>query len=357
MSVKIRKRKNKNGTTSLVLDIYHNGNRKFEFLKSLTLEKGSSPTTKQKNKENLALAERIAIKKAQELSATDFDIVTDTGRKTIITDWMQSYITKYDKKDVRNMQGALNRFKDFLDNEKLTRLTFGRINEVIVSDFQDYLIKNSIGEGASSYFARFKKMMKRAYKQNLMFKNVAAEVPTKQGHARKKDTLTTEEIQLLSNTPTESNEVKKAFLFCCMSGLRWCDVKTLTWANIQKNSIVFTQNKTDEDLLINLNSTALQLLGKRGKPNDLIYNLPTANGANKTVKAWVKRAGIEKKITWHNARHSAGTNMAFHDENLLTIAAILGHTSTKHTQRYAKAAAALKQRATDNLNIDLNFQN
>ncbi|MCO5285999.1 MAG: site-specific integrase [Chitinophagaceae bacterium] len=357
MSVKIRQRKNKNGSTSLVLDIYHNGQRKFEFLKELTLQKGTSPAIKQRNKENLALAERIATKKAHELAAGDFDIVTDTGKKTEVTKWMQAYVDKYDKGDKRNMQGALNHFKTFLVENKLTGLTFGRISELVVSDFQDYLISFSKGEGASSYFARFKKMMKRAYKENMMIKNVAADVPTIVGKARKKDTLTPDEIKLLWNTPTESDQVKKAFLFCCMTGLRWCDVSMLKWHNIQKESIVISQSKTDEDVTINMNGTALQLIGKRGKPDQLVFELPTANGANKTVKAWVRRAGIQKEITWHNARHSAGTNLAFNGENLLTIAAILGHTSTKHTQRYVKAAQALKQRATDGLSVDLNPEN
>lgn len=357
MSVKIRQRKNKNGSTSLVMDIYHNGQRKFEFLKSLSLQKGCSQAIKHRNKENLLLAEMIAAKKSQELSANDFALITDVGRKTEVTKWMESYIDKYTLADKRNMQGALNRFIDFLKEKNLTGLTFGRINELIISDFQGYLADHSVGEGASSYFARFKKMMTRAYKENLMFKNVAVDVRTIQGRARKKDTLTPEEIKTLWDTPTESNEVKKSFLFCCMTALRWCDVSTLKWKNIQNGSINISQSKTDQDVIINMNNTAIQLIGMRGKPDQLVFDLPTANGANKTLKAWVKRAGIQKQITWHCARHSAGTNLAYNNENLLTIAAILGHTSTKHTGRYVKAAAALKQRATDGLNIDLHPEN
>jgi integrase/recombinase XerD len=37
MSVILRKRKNSDGTTSLLLDIYHNGKRQYEFLKELKL--------------------------------------------------------------------------------------------------------------------------------------------------------------------------------------------------------------------------------------------------------------------------------------------------------------------------------
>ena len=79
----------------------------------------------------------------------------------------------------------------------------------------------------------------------------------------------------------------------------------------------------------------------------------TANGANKTLKPWVKRAGIHKKITWHNARHSFGTNIVFSDESVLVAASMLGHTTTKHTQRYVKAAEKQRLRASEKITIDL----
>lgn len=84
-----------------------------------------------------------------------------------------------------------------------------------------------------------------------------------------------------------------------------------------------------------------------------MFELPTANGANKTLKAWVKRAKIEKIITWHNGRHSFGTNVIFNNVDILTTSELLEQTSVKHTQRYVKAAEDMKERATDNVNIDM----
>jgi integrase/recombinase XerD len=353
MSVILRKRKNQDGTTSLLLDIYHDGKRRYVFLKHLKLTKGTTVADRQKNKENLELAHRIALKQAQELAAGEYNLVTENGKKTVITEWMQTYIDKYKKKDVRNLQGALNRFKNFLNENKIHSLTFGRINDVIISDFQDYLREHSKGEGASSYFARFKKMMKQAYRQRLMDRNPAADVPTIQGKAKKKDILTIEEIQTLAATRTESPEVKRAFLFSCVTGLRWIDIKNLRWENINNKAISIKQSKTERDLHINLNETALKLLGEHGEVRDLIFDLPTANGANKTVKAWVTRVGIKKNITWHNARHSFGTNLIYMGADVTTASNLLGHSTLKHTSRYVKAANELKERATDMLNFTL----
>jgi site-specific recombinase XerD len=351
MSVTLRKRKNKDGSISLLLDIYHNGERKYEFLKHLRLVKPSSILDRQRNKENLELAQQIALKFAQELAASEYNLVTQIGKKTEVVGWMKAYVDKYKKKDKRNMQGVLKRFETFLKEEDINSLTFGRLDDSIVSHFQDFLRERSKGEGSSSYFARFKKMLKHAYKQKLMDRNPALDVPTIQGKARKKDTLTLEEIEQLGNTQIENNEIRRAFIFCCMTGLRWVDVKNLRWNAIQNKILNIQQSKTERDLQINLNDTAVAVLGIRKKSEDLVFNLPTANGANKTLKAWVKKAEINKNITWHNARHSFGTNLIYKGADVTTASNLLGHSTLKHTSRYVKAANDLKERATDMLNF------
>ncbi|MEJ7738535.1 MAG: site-specific integrase [Chitinophagaceae bacterium] len=355
MSVTLRKRKNSDGSTSLLLDIYHNGKRTYEFLKDLKLYKPANLADRQANKDKLDQALKIETKRALELSVSDYSMITDTGKKTEIAVWMEHYVDGYKKKDKRNMVGVFKKFKNFLSEDKKTGLTFGKLNELIISDFQDYLRQHSKGEGASSYFSRFKKMIKQAYRQKLISINPAAEVKTIQGNSKKKDTLTLAEIQTLFATPIESNEVKKAFIFSCVTGLRWIDVSRLQWKhiNIHNRYMDVQQTKTNRSVRISLNNTALALLEKEGMPDDLAFQLPTPNGANKTLKAWVKRSGIKKTITWHNARHSFGTNLVFFGADISTASNLLGHSSLKHTHRYVKAANELKEKATDTLNIDL----
>lgn len=356
MSVKLRKRKNRDGTTTLLLDIYHNGARSYEFLKHLKLDKPSNAITRENNKERIRQAEAIAVVRAAELQANDYNMVTNVGKKTVITAWMQGYVDDYKKKDKRNVQGALNRFKDFLAEKRKPNLTFGNLNPLIIEEFISYLEARSKGEGASSYYSRFKKMIRHAYRQRLMKDNVLDFVEVRvRGKAERKDILTLEELKTLAATPTESGEVKRAFIFCAVTGLRWIDVKALTWdkINIQGEQMNIRQDKTGEDVSVPLNNTALKLLDQPGEPGELVFALPTANGANKTLKAWVKRAKINKKITWHNARHSFGTNLIYQDVDVLTASKLLGHTTMKHTQRYVKTAAEMKQKATDKLNIEL----
>ena len=127
MSVILRKRKNADGSTSLRLDIFHNGRRTIETLKHLKLSKPSNLLDREENKELLKKAEAIRLARTVALEENNYNMESEAGKKTIITEWMQAYIDGYTKKDKRNLQGVLKRFISFLSERKLTGLTFGNL--------------------------------------------------------------------------------------------------------------------------------------------------------------------------------------------------------------------------------------
>ncbi len=355
MSVTLRKRKNADGTTSLRFDIYHNGQRTIETLKELQLAKPTSLFIKTQNSEKEKKAKEILIERAAQLQAANYDLTTDAGNKTIVTVWMQSYIKTYDKKDIRNIQGAAKRFEDYLQKIGKPKLTFGNLDALIIESFIDYLESNSTGEGAKSYYRRFAKMIKYAYRKKLMKTNVLDFVEKKvKGVALKKDALTIDEIKLLSITPINSNVVKNAFLYACVTGLRFIDVKGLKWKhiNLSTKQMKLPQSKTDKEVVVPLNDSAIRLIGEPQESDVNVFTLPTANGVNKTLKAWVKRAKIAKAITFHNGRHSFGTNLIFNDVDIVTTSKLMGHQTTMHTQRYITASDEMKRTATDKISIE-----
>lgn len=362
MSVTLREKKNADGSISLRLDIYQNNNRTIETLKNLKLSPGSSVRDREQNKEIRRQAEAIRVFRAAELEANNYNMVTDAGKKTIVVDWMKVYVDRYTKKDKRNMIGVLNKFNDFLIEENKKGLTFGNLEALLIEDFIDYLEAKSIGEGAKSYYSRFKKMIKSAYRNKLMRENILDFVEKKPtGMSSKKDILTMVEIQALSSTPIESAEVRRAFLFSCFTGLAWVDVKSLTWQKIRLDSenphieIVRQKlKKQNVSLTIPLNKTAISLLGEISQDmSKAVFSLPSPNGANKTLKAWVKRAKINKVITWHNARHSFGTNQILLTKDVVTTSKLLGHSTLKQTNRYVDTAEELKRENINKMNIEL----
>ncbi|WP_289225901.1 tyrosine-type recombinase/integrase, partial [Bacteroides acidifaciens] len=82
---------------------------------------------------------------------------------------------------------------------------------------------------------------------------------------------------------------------------------------------------------------------------DLIFPLPSHTMCLKALRHWVSRAGIDKHITWHCARHSFAVNILNNGANIKTVASLLGHSGLKHTEKYTRAVDSLKQEAINSL--------
>lgn len=351
MGVTLRERKNRDGSTTLYLDVYHEGKRQREYLTHLKIIKPANAIDREANKKNKDLAKKIAVQRAAELQASDYNMTADHKSKTDFISYWQGYISRYTKKDKRNMEGACRAFQNYMQQEGIKSLTMKQLSEAHVKGYADYLEGNHKGEGAASYFARFKKMLKQAMREKVLLTSPAAEITVKRDESIKKNVLTLDEIKALAATDTANLELKGAFLFSCFTGLRWVDVKAMQWQHIDlKNRFLsITQAKTGINVTAPLHDTAISLLPEPGKPQEFIYDLPSHTGALKTLRAWVKRAGIDKDITWHCARHSFATNLITLKADVTTVSKLLGHTSLKYTQRYTHIADELKRAAVDSL--------
>lgn len=169
--------------------------------------------------------------------------------------------------------------------------------------------------------------------------------------------MSIEEMQRLITThyEGESTDIRRAFIFCMYSGLRWCDVKDLTFGNVDYSNrlLRFEQAKTKghssaSGVVIPLNDGLLGLIGK-GERDALIFPLPSHTMCLKALRHWTKRAGIDKHITWHCARHSFAVNILNNGANIKTVASLLGHSGLKHTEKYTRAVDSLKEAAINSL--------
>ena len=222
---------------------------------------------------------------------------------------------------------------------------FGIKPELITKDMMEqfvaYLQSRSVGEGAKSIFQRFKKVIHYAIDHDVMLKDPCKGVTCKaDSQILRKDVLSPEEIQRLiaCHYDNENPNVRRAFIFCLYCGLRFCDVKDLTYKNIDyaNKLLKFEQNKTKGH-------------SASGNKDALIFNLPSYESCCKSVKRWVKRAGIDKHISWHCARHSFAVNILNNGANIKTVASLLGHSGLKHTEKYTRAVDKLKEEAINSL--------
>lgn len=341
--------------------------RKREFLHLTLLASPRTPMERQENKKTIALAQKIRYEREQELKESMHGYRLKKERDINFLDYFQAYIDGYTKKDIRMVQIALSRFRDFLNDTPEYKIYSLRIKpEQITKDmmeaFTEYLQGRSVGEGAKSIYQRFKKVIKYAVEHDIMAKNPCNGIVIKvDDQILRKDVLSLDEIQTLIGThyPNENHNIQRAFTLCLYCGLRFCDVKDLTFANVDYSNklLKFEQNKTkghsvNSGVIIPLNDGLLQLIGEPSEEQtkeSLIFNLPSYEACGKALRRWVKRAGIDKHISWHCARHSFAVNILNNGANIKTVASLLGHSGLKHTEKYTRAIDSLKQDAINSL--------
>lgn len=311
----------------------------------------------------MELATKIRAEREQEFKESMLGYRLKKDRNINFLNYYQAYIDSYTKKDLRMIKIALNCFKDFL-KEQYPLYEFGIKLDLITKDmmehFVEYLQSRSVGEGAKSIYQRFKKVVRYAIDHEVMLKDSCKDVVCKvDDQILRKDVLSMDEIQSLiqCHSDNENPNVRRAFILCLYCGLRFCDVKDLTYKNIDYTNrlLKFEQNKTKghsaySGVVIPLNGGLLSLIGEA--PNDLntsIFNLPSYESCCKSVKRWVKRAGINKHISWHCARHSFAVNILNNGANIKTVASLLGHSGLKHTEKYTRAVDKLKTEAINSL--------
>lgn len=341
--------------------------RKRETLKLYLWQAPRTPLERQQNKEMLELAKKIRFERGQELLESIEGYRLKKDRSINFLDYFQSYIDSYTKTDIRMMQIALQRFKDFLsETPEYTKFVISikpeQLNKDMMIAFTEYLQSRSVGEGAKSIYQRFKKVINYAIEHDVMIKNPCIGVSIRvDDQILRKDVLSMEEAQTLINThyDNENPNVRRAFILSLYCGLRFCDVKELTYKNVDYSNklLKFEQNKTKghsaaSGVVIPLNDGLLSLIGEPpadGDKSTLIFPLPTYESCLKSLKRWVKRAGINKHISWHCARHSFAVNILNNGANIKTVASLLGHSGLKHTEKYTRAVDRLKEDAINSL--------
>lgn len=346
---------------------YKKVNNKREFMKLYLWQAPRTPFERQQNKETLELAKKIRFERGQELLESVEGYRLKKERDINFLDYFQAYIDKYTKKDVRMLDVALKRFIDFLNdtpeyNKYAKKIKPEQITKDMVEAFTEYLQSRSVGEGAKSIYARFKKVIKYAIEHDVMLKNPCTGITIKVDDQQlRKEVLSPEEIQQLIAThyEHENPNIRRAFVFCLYCGLRYCDVKDLTFANVDFSNklLKFEQSKTkghsaNSGVVIPLNDGILKLIGEPSSPDkrdEVIFPLPSYEMCLKALRRWVKRAGINKHISWHCARHSFAVNILNNGANIKTVASLLGHSGLKHTEKYTRAIDSLKQEAINSL--------
>ena len=164
--------------------------------------------------------------------------------------------------------------------------------------------------------------------------------------------LTLEEVQRLTKTRCGNDEVKRAFLFSCFTGLRLSDIETLTPQMIRSTAtgleVEMRQQKTQRMVYIPVSSNAASFLPENYKARKRIFIMPSRNEVNGNIRRWTKKAEISKHITFHCSRHTYATLLLTYGADIYTVSKLMGHSSVEITQVYAKV---IDQKKTEAVNL------
>lgn len=141
--------------------------------------------------------------------------------------------------------------------------------------------------------------------------------------------------------------VRDIFVFSCYTGLAYADVKNLKRSDIKtgidhKEWIFINRQKTNSASHLPLLAQARKILSRykdHSKCIDTDAALPVLT--NQKMNAYLKEiadtCGIKEELTFHIARHTFATTVTLNNGvPMESVSKMLGHSSIRQTQHYAK---------------------
>ena len=247
---------------------------------------------------------------------------------------------------------------EFLQKKlKTSDVYLDELNYKFIKDFEKY-IKNRTPDGhqkpctqngAMKHVERLRKMVNLAIKEEWLTKDPFIKFKLK-FEKKERGFLTQDELQKIEQKhfPIERlDQTRDIFIFSCYTGLSYAEVYDLTTDHIVtgldgKLWIQGRRRKSKEWFKVPLLPQAKAIVEKyRNHP------LAQANGkvlpvyTNQKTNAYLKEIAIlcevEKNLTYHLARHTFATTVTLtNGVPIESVSKMLGHTSLRTTQIYAK---------------------
>jgi site-specific recombinase XerD len=259
--------------------------------------------------------------------------------------------------------------KEFLwKYHKKSDINIQKLEPSFLNDFDFFLrTKSNINNNSAvKHTKNLSKILKICYQNNWIEKDL---VIFYKGRFQEVNVnfLTDEEIAAIRNKEFSGkglNLVRDMFVFICYTGLAYIDIYNLTKEQLSIGIdgslwIITNRQKTGNASNIPLLPIAEEII-KRYENHPLVSNsgklLPvyTNQKVNEYLKTIAENCGINKKLTFHCARHTFATTVTLaNNVSMESVSKMLGHKSIKTTQHYAKILDSKVSKDMENLRIVL----
>ncbi|WP_426483966.1 site-specific integrase [Flavobacterium sp. 2] len=242
--------------------------------------------------------------------------------------------------------------KLYRDDVVLSQLTYK-----FILDFERYLFnyvpkdhqKPLNNNGIMKHIERLRKMINMAVKLDWLTKDPFASFK-KHFDKVERESLNNQELVALTNKEfsiERLRNVRDMFLFSCYTGLAYIELAELTPNKIVTGIdgglwISTSRAKTDTGVRVPLLPQAIELIDiyrddPRALNNSTVFPVISNQRMNGYLKEIADLCGITKTLTFHIARHTFATTVTLSNGvPIESVSKMLGHTSIRTTQIYAK---------------------
>jgi integrase len=366
MKIFLRSRQQtKKGKTSLYLELYKGTkttedgkivpDREYEYLDLFLIPKPKNPIDRQHNKEQLALANSIRAKRELEIKEGKHGFTPSFKSKANFIEYFEFQANRKNG-ERQNWLSALKVLKEYAGEN----VPFNSIDKKFCEGFKNFLNEkhNKLKKPFSmntkrGYFKKFRTALNASVKEEIIQRSPADGIPGFGMPDSKREYLTIDQVRVLYSTHCENDLLKRAFLFSCLTGIRFSDIKVLKWGNLENNNgnwrVNFRQRKTMGMEYLDINSEAYGLCGERSDQSNIFYGVKNDSRWNQALREWCASAGITKHITFHSGRHTHAVMQLTVGTDLYTVSKLLGHRDVRTTQIYAKIVDEKKREAVNKI--------
>jgi integrase len=135
-------------------------------------------------------------------------------------------------------------------------------------------------------------------------------------------------------------------------------MQNLEWHNIEVSEeigivIKTIRQKTNKPYNANIGKQAYEIIGQPMHPNDKVF--PGLNNRDRYefFQLWLTKAGIVKKLTFHDLRHTYGTLQIDAGTDIYVLKGNMAHSNVRFTQQYAHQSDKRKREAAERIKLDI----
>jgi integrase len=238
------------------------------------------------------------------------------------------------KKTYKDYLVSLNNLKEYRQS-----LSFDDLDYKFLQQYEIWLksVKQRNQNSRYHNFAAIRKFLnlarKYGYTSNYPFENFKFKQKTvEREYLTEMELLDLQKLYCSGTLSERLNTTLAHFLFTCYTGIAGDDLRHKERLNFNGDLLTFERGKTKKLVKVPLSNRAQSL-------KDKILNSSLKQSESRTntdLMEIMKIAKINKHITYHAGRHTFAIISLMKGISLSVISKVLGHTSTKTTEIYAK---------------------